>query len=152
VVNRNSATTDINASLETVWSLVADPAAYSSFDPTTARVMGPPADIGVRLKVYSTVTGDLAWPVRVTTYAPPRRMVWRGGTIFGLTKGVRTFALDPLEGNRTRFTLSEEWSGPLLWMRRKPPDMTESFASFCRGLKELAEAMTAAKADRRRKG
>jgi hypothetical protein len=150
-VQKSSATIDIDAPVETVWTLVGEPATHSTFDPTSVRVVGPAADLGVRLRVYSTLTEDRALPVRVATYAPPRRMVWRAGSIFGLTRCLRTFALDPLAGNRTRFTLSEVWSGPLLGLLwRKPPDMTEAFESFCHGLKELAESMMAARADRRR--
>ena len=149
-MHKSFATIDIDAPVETVWTLVGDPATHSTFDPTSVRVTGPAADFGVRLKVYSTLTEDRALPVRITTYAPPRRMIWRAGSIFGLTSCIRSFALDPLDGNRTRFTLSEVWSGPLLRLLwRKPPDMTEAFAAFCRGLKELAESMVAARADRR---
>lgn len=58
----------------------------------------------------------------------------------GLFKGVRTYSLDP-EGDGTRFTMREEYTGPMLpliW--RSMPDLGPSFEQFARGLKTRAEA------------
>ena len=57
----------------------------------------------------------------------------------GLFKGVRTFRLVP-EGGATRFTMREEYTGPMLpliW--RSMPDLQPSFEQFARGLKARAE-------------
>ena len=57
----------------------------------------------------------------------------------GLFKGVRTFSLTP-DGTTTRFSMREEYSGPLLpliW--RSMPDLGPSFQQFARGLKAQAE-------------
>jgi hypothetical protein len=67
-------------------------------------------------------------------------MEWSGGMPLGLFKGVRTFTLSAEDGG-TRFTMREEYTGPLLpliW--RSMPDLGPSFEQFARGLKAKAEA------------
>ena len=54
----------------------------------------------------------------------------------GLFKGVRTFTLSPQGTNATRFTMREEFTGPvlpLIW--RSMPDLQPSFDRFAAGLK-----------------
>ena len=58
----------------------------------------------------------------------------------GLFRGVRPFRLAPEGDGTTRFTMREEYSGPLLaviW--RSMPDLGPSFEQFARGLKQRAE-------------
>jgi hypothetical protein len=58
----------------------------------------------------------------------------------GLFKGVRTFALVPDGNGSTRFTVREEYTGPLLRMIwRSMPDLGPSFSRFADGLKARAE-------------
>jgi hypothetical protein len=62
----------------------------------------------------------------------------------GLFKGVRTYRV-VLEGDRTRFTMREEYTGPLLpliW--RSMPDVQPSFDKFARGLKARVEGASSA--------
>lgn len=58
----------------------------------------------------------------------------------GLFKGVRTFTLTPAGSGTTRFTMREEYTGPLLpliW--RSIPDLGPSFTQFAHGLKQRVE-------------
>jgi hypothetical protein len=67
-----------------------------------------------------------------------------GGMPLGLFKGVRTYRVAP-EGGRTRFTMREEYTGPLLpliW--RSMPDLQPSFDRFARGLKARVEGASSA--------
>jgi hypothetical protein len=58
----------------------------------------------------------------------------------GLFTGVRTFTLAPGCDGATRFTMREEYTGPLLPMIwRSIPDLGPSFRQFANGLKERAE-------------
>ena len=67
-------------------------------------------------------------------------MTWSGGMPLGLFKGVRTFTLAPGSDGTTRFTMREEYSGPLLPMIwRSMPDLGPSFRQFADGLKQHAE-------------
>jgi hypothetical protein len=66
-------------------------------------------------------------------------MTWSGGMPLGLFKGVRTFSLTP-DGDGTRFTMREEYTGPLLGLIwRSMPDLGPSFEQFARGVKARAE-------------
>jgi hypothetical protein len=70
-------------------------------------------------------------------------MTWSGGMPLGLFKGVRTFVLRRMDEATTRFTVREEYTGPLLGvMWRSMPDLGPSFAQFARGLKVEAERAT----------
>ena len=81
-----------------------------------------------------------AFPVTVTELAPGQRMTWSGGMPLGLVKGVRTFTLTPGSDGTTRFTVREEYSGPLLHLIwRSMPDLGPSFRQFADGLKDRAE-------------
>ena len=82
-----------------------------------------------------------AFPVKVTEFTPGQRMTWSGGMPLGLFKGVRTFTLAPGTDGSTRFTMREEYAGPLLpliW--RSMPDLGPSFRQFADGLKQRAES------------
>jgi hypothetical protein len=71
-----------------------------------------------------------AFPVKVTEFRPGQRMTWSGGMPLGLFKGVRTFTLAPGTDGSTRFTMREEYTGPLLpliW--RSMPDLGRRSAS-----------------------
>jgi hypothetical protein len=68
-------------------------------------------------------------------------MVWSGGMPLGLFKGVRTFTLSPQANNATKFTMREEYTGPMLGLVwRSMPDLGPSFEKFATGLKAKAEA------------
>ena len=61
-------------------------------------------------------------------------------TPLGLFKGERTFTLTPV-GSETRFTIREEYTGPLLGAIWKSiPDLGPSFGQFANGLKKRAES------------
>jgi len=140
-MRESSASIDIDAPPEKVWAIIANTPSYPSFDPTCIRVVGGNAAEGVRLRVYSTFSPERAFPVRVTSFSPPRMMVWTGGMPFGLLTGVRTFTIEERGRGNSHFTLREVFSGPMLRLiGRSIPDMTEAFEGFCKGLKELAEA------------
>jgi len=90
--------------------------------------------------VVSRANPGRAFPVKVTDFTPGQRMTWSGGMPLGLFKGVRTFTLAPGSDGTTRFTMREEYTGPLLpliW--RSMPDLGPSFRQFADGLKERAE-------------
>jgi len=132
------ATATIDAPPETVWSVLTDGAAYPRWNSGVRSVDGRIAP-GEKLKVTSEASPKRAFPVRVTAFEPGRGMTWTGGMPAGLFKGVRTFRLVP-EGSRTRFTMREEYSGPLLpLIARTMPDLQPSFDQFARGLKARAE-------------
>jgi hypothetical protein len=129
----------IDAPPEAVWAILTDAPAYAQWDSGVQKVEGRIAP-GEKIKVVSEANPGRAFPVKVTQFEPGRSMVWSGGMPLGLFKGVRTFTLTP-ESRATRFTMREEYTGPLLpviW--RSMPDLGPSFEQFARGLKARAEA------------
>lgn len=133
----------IEASPETVWSILADAGSYSHWDSGVVRVEGR-IQPGATLKVYSEVSPGRAFPVTVAELQPRARMVWSGGMPLGLFKGERTFTLTPVGNAATRFSMREEFTGPLLpliW--RSMPDLGPSFEQFAAGLKQEAERIEA---------
>lgn len=133
------AATTINASPDTVWSILTDAAGYPSWDPYAERIEGRIAP-GQKIKAFTKLSPGRAFPVTVTEFTPGRKMTWSGGMPLGLFKGVRTFTLTPKGDGVTDFTVREQFSGPLLPLfGRSLPDMTEPFQAFVAGLKARAE-------------
>jgi len=133
------ATATIAAGADAVWAILTDAPAYGDWDSGVQRVEGRIAP-GERIKVVSEANPGRAFPVKVTEFQPGRAMTWAGGMPLGLFRGVRTFALTPEDGGGTRFTMREEYTGPLLplvW--RSMPDLGPSFRRFADGLKARAE-------------
>lgn len=133
------AAAEIKASPEAIWAILTDAPGYQRWDSGVERVEGSVAP-GEKIKVVSKANPGRAFPVTVTEFAPGRRMTWTGGMPLGLFKGVRTFTLAPGTDGTTRFTMREEYTGPLLpliW--RSMPDLGPSFRQFANGLKQQAE-------------
>jgi len=129
----------IEASPDSIWAILTDGPGYPEWDSGIDRVEGRIAP-DEKISVFSKVSPRRAFPVRVSEFAPGRKLVWSGGMPLGLFKGVRTFTLSPVEGGATRFTMQEEYTGPLVsLMWRSMPDLAPSFEQFANGLKERAE-------------
>lgn len=129
----------ISAPPERVWSILTAAGEYGSWNPGVERVEGTIAP-GETITVVVKVNPGRTFPVKVTTFDPPRTMVWSGGMPLGLFRGVRTYTLTP-EAGGTRFLMREEYTGPMLpliW--RTIPDLGPSFEQFATGLKERAES------------
>ncbi len=129
----------IDAPPETIWALLTDGPNYPTWNPTVDRIEGRIA-LGETIKLHVKINPGRAFPVKVTEFVPPSRMVFSGGMPAGLFKGVRTFTMSP-EGQSTRFLMREEYTGPLLpliW--RTIPDMGPAFEEYAQSLKSAAEA------------
>jgi hypothetical protein len=131
---------DIRATADVIWRILTDAPGLSRWDSGVDRVEGTIAP-GEKIKVHVKANPGRAFPVKVTEFDPGRRMVWSGGMPLGLFKGVRTYTLEPSADGITRFTMREEYTGPMLRMIwRSIPDLGPSFAQFAAGLKAEAES------------
>ncbi len=138
-MKRFSASTNIKATKEAIWKILTDAPSYPTWDPGVIRIEGTIAP-GQKITAYSKLNPNRPFPAKVTEFVPGERMVWSGGMPLGLFKGVRTFSLMPRGDGSIDFTLSEEFSGPLLPMiGGSIPDMTQNFQDFVAGLKARAE-------------
>jgi hypothetical protein len=129
----------IEADPATIWGVLTDVSKWPDWDSGIERVEGTAAP-GKTLKVFPKVNPGRAFSLKVTEFTPARSMRWTGGMPLGLFKGMRTFSLSPQSGGTTKFTMREEFSGPLLpliW--RSMPDLGPSFDQFANGLKQRAE-------------
>ena len=129
----------INASPDKVWAVLTDGARFPDWDSGIDRVEGVIAP-GATIKLFVKVNPGRAFPLKVTEFAPPRRMVFSGGMPLGLFKGVRTYTLEP-DGAGTSFQMREEYTGPLLGMIwGSIPDLEPAFKQFATGLKARVES------------
>jgi uncharacterized protein YndB with AHSA1/START domain len=129
----------ITAPAESVWTTLVDAGAWPSWDSGVEDVTGSIA-AGNKVTIKSAAAPGRAFPVTVTDFQAPRRLVFSGGMPLGLFKGVRTYTLAPDEDG-TLITVREEYTGALLsliW--RSMPDLQPSFDQFVRGLKDKVES------------
>ena len=132
------ATSVIEAAPATIWAILTDAPSYSRWDSGVISVDGRIAP-GEKLRLVSEANPKRTFSLKVTEFRPGERMTWEGGMPLGLFRGVRTFSLSP-QGNGTRFTVREQYTGallPMIW--RTMPDLGPSFQKFATGLKQRAE-------------
>jgi hypothetical protein len=123
-----SAAVDIDAPLDTVWSVMIDTDRYPDWNPFVFRVEsdGPP-EVGRPIKLHAQFKSgkQVVSPERITVFEPPydddgtRRAtlayVFEGWPAkLGLVKGTRWQRLSQREGEPTRYETVEEFSGPLV--------------------------------------
>jgi uncharacterized protein YndB with AHSA1/START domain len=129
----------IAASPDDVWKVLVDAADWSSWDSGVTGVEGRVAP-GERVKISSAAAPGRAFPVKVTTFEPPHRLVFTGGMPLGLFRGARAYSLIP-DGGGTVFRMREEYTGPMLGLIwRSMPDLQPSFDQFATGLKRRVES------------
>jgi uncharacterized protein YndB with AHSA1/START domain len=134
------ASSSIDASPDRVWAALIDGGAWSGWDSGVDGVDGT-IGLGNTITIRSKAAPGRAFPVKVTTFDPGRRLVFEGGMPLGLFKGVRTYALAPTANGGTTFHMREEYTGPLLGiMWRSMPGLGPSFTQFANGLKRRIEA------------
>ncbi|MDP9028037.1 MAG: SRPBCC domain-containing protein [Actinomycetota bacterium] len=129
----------IAANPEAVWAVLVDAFAWPSWDSGVDGVEGTIA-LGAKITIRSKAAPGRAFPVKVTTFDLPRKLVFTGGMPLGLFRGVRTYTLTPKAGG-TLFHMREEYTGPMLGMISKSmPDLQPSFDQFAAGIAKRAES------------
>ncbi|MEO5921435.1 MAG: SRPBCC domain-containing protein [Pseudolysinimonas sp.] len=129
----------IAASPDKVWAVLVDSGRWAEWDSGVDGVDGM-IEPGAKIVIRAKIAPGRTFPVKVTTFDAPRRLVFTGGMPLGLFKGVRTYTLTPA-GKETDFTMREEYSGVMLGAIWKSiPDLSPSFAQFARGLKARVES------------
>ena len=130
----------IEAPSVTIWDILTDAARYNLWNSAVVSVEGE-IRLGETIKITPAVNPGRSNTLKVTEFIPARKMTWIGGMSLGLFKGVRTFVLLPQKDGRTKFTMREEFKGPLVpivW--RTMPDLGPAFREFAVGLKRCAES------------
>ena len=127
----------IAATPAAVWAVLVDGASWASWD---SGVLGVEGDIalGNKIVIRSSAAPDRKFPVKVTVFDAPGKLVFSNGNF--VFKGVRTYTLTPKSGG-TLFHMREEYTGVMLGMIWKSmPDLQPSFDQFARGIAKRAEA------------
>jgi hypothetical protein len=137
-MKKYTASTTINASPQTIWSILTDASGYPNWDLSMEHIEGKLA-LGETVK-FLTKLSSQTFPVKVTAFEPNRKMVLTGGMPFGLFKSERTHTLTPGKDGTTTFQTEEIFSGLLLPVfGRNIPDLTVNFKNFAAALKRQAE-------------
>jgi uncharacterized protein YndB with AHSA1/START domain len=120
-----------------VWAVLVDAASWPSWDSGVLGVDGEIA-LGNKIVIRSSAAPDRTFPVKVTVFQAPGKLVFSNGNF--IFKGVRTYTLSPKSGG-TLFHMREEYTGAMLGMIWKSmPDLQPSFDQFARGIAKRAEA------------
>jgi len=132
-------TTTISASAATIWSLLTDAAGYPAWNSTVTKIEGTIA-AGQKVTVHAKASPGRAFPLRVSAFEAPARMVWSGGMPLGLFTGTRVFTLTPAPGGGVVFAMTEGFAGLMAGLiTRSIPDLQPSFDTFAADLKRAAE-------------
>jgi hypothetical protein len=130
--------TSIAAAPETVWGLLTDAHHFLDWNSTLSSLEGQ-ISLGGRVKMTVPEAPGRIFTVKVSEFAPNRRLVWRDG-FMPMFQGVRTFTLESLAQGKTRFTMSEAISGILLPMiANQLPNFVPIFERYAVDLKKAAE-------------
>lgn len=128
----------IQASPETVWSLLTDAPAYPSWNSTVVEIDGTIAH-QEKIAVTSTVDPERSFKLKVVEWEPPSRMVWSAGNF--IFKGTRTYLVEEQGEGEVMFTMQEQMTGLFAGPISKAiPDLQPSFDQFAADLKVAAEA------------
>lgn len=143
-------TIDIDAPTAVVWATLLDFAAYSDWNPFVQHVAGDPT-VGSRLRVRIAPPGGRAMTFKphVTSLEPEARLEWLGRLgVRGLFDGRHEFRLESIDGDRTRLTHSESFSGLLVGILLDEDAIRAGFESMNEALKDRVEGVDAAMAAR----
>ncbi len=139
-MKKYEASSTIQASPEQIWNILVEQNAYPEWDPNMLRVEGN-IKLGEKVKFFTKLSPERAFPAKVTAFEPGKRMVLTGGMPLGLFKSERVHTLTAVSDTETQFHTQETFSGLLLPVFGKSiPDLTDIFNEFAQGLKKRAEA------------
>jgi hypothetical protein len=137
-------TININAPPHEVWTELIDFEAYRQWNPFIRTIEGSPRE-GERLKISIQPVGarGMTFRPRVIRAVPARELRWLGRLILpGIFDGEHSFEIEPLnEGQRTRFTQRERFTGVLVPFLRRSLDTStrKGFEAMNQALKDRVE-------------
>ena len=135
-----STTVQIDAPDDRVWQLLTDTAWWNRAENGVISVTGTIAQ-GKKIELLSEMQPKRGFTLSVAQMQAPSQMTWTGGMPLGLCTGRRRFNLDPAGDHGCRFTMAEDFTGPLSRLIiRSLPDFQSSFDQFAQALKHDSEA------------
>jgi hypothetical protein len=129
---------NIRATPGKIWSLLTNAADLPKWNSTVQSIDGQIA-LGERIRLRVPLAPKRTFKLKVRTFNPERRMVWRDGAA-PMFKGERTFTLSPCANGSTDFSMVEVFSGLMLPMiAGSLPDFAPAFEQYAADLKRAAE-------------
>jgi hypothetical protein len=130
---------NIKAAPEIIWNILTNAPGWLEWNTTVSRIEGKIAP-GEKVTVYSKVNPGRAFPLRVSEFKPPKRMIWSDGSPL-FFKGERSYNLTTQSDGSTDFEMREVFSGLMAGLiTRTIPDLQPSFHEFAAALKNRAES------------
>ncbi len=128
-----SVSLEINAEPTMIWNLLTDASKFSDWNSTVVELEGH-IKIGEKIHLKSTLDPSRTFKLKVKEMVPHQKMVW------GDAMGKRTYLLEELDKDHTKFTMTEKIGGIMFPLfANKIPSFNETFESFARDLKNTAE-------------
>ena len=116
-----TASYDIDASPEAVWSVLTDLEQFHLWNPFIRNASGS-TELGgtVHVRVQSSLRVPLGFRARVYDREPNRRLRWRGYVAAPwLAFGDHSFTIEPIGEHRARLVQRETFTGILPWLVRR---------------------------------
>ena len=149
-----SATAEIDAPLDLVWSVMVDTDRYPEWNPFVVRVdCEQPPTVGTPIRLHVEFAGgkQVESPERITALEPPYddegthraalAYVYEGWPAkLRLVRGTRWQRLSQQPGGPTRYETVEEFSGPLVPLAG-PGRVEDGFRRHAEALKQRAEQL-----------
>lgn len=136
------ASIEIAAPPERVWEAISDLESFSRWNPFMTRAAGELV-VGAQLSITIEPPGGkpMNFKPKVLEVERNRRLRWIGRLLLpGLFDGEHLLEVEPVDGDRARFTQSERFSGILTWLSGKLFTRTEAgFEAMNAALKERCE-------------
>jgi hypothetical protein len=143
------ASTEIDASAETVWGVLTDLERFGEWNPFIRRATGAPrVGAEVRVRVQPSIkAARLGFRATVLVCAPCRELRWRGHVIAPwLADGEHTFTIEPAPDGGVRFVQREVFRGllPRLAGRLLAREARRGFQMMNGALRQRAESARSA--------
>ena len=110
-----SASIEIDATPDEVWSVLADLDAYDEWNPFIVSSSGTVEASATLTNTMRDATGETTFTPTVLTATPGRELRWLGelgpGAVFD---GEHSFVIEPVQAGRVRLVQSERFSGVLV--------------------------------------
>ena len=142
-----TASYDIDASPEAVWSVLTDLEKFHFWNPFIRNARGS-TELGgtVHVRVQSSLRVPLGFRARVYDREPNRRLRWRGHVAAPwLAFGDHSFTIEPLGEHRARLVQHETFTGVLPWLaeRMLARETQRGFDAMNRALAERVRSAVA---------
>jgi hypothetical protein len=111
---------DINASVSETWNVLVDFKSWENWNSFIPIVKGD-IKVGnkISIRVISPGLKEMVFKPTVFELETNKRLVWGGGFLFFVYKGVHEFIIEYIDDCTTRFRQIEKFQGPIVLLMRR---------------------------------